>query len=236
MTDAEQTLRHHRALAEPSRVQILADITAHGPVDAQTLAERVGLHPNTVRAHLAALTDAGLVRSEQLRGPGRGRPRLAYSATGAEQTALRRYRLLAEILTTLVARSAADNRQELEAIGEAWGHHLVDSPPPFAQVAETEALDRLTTMLGESGFAPSVEQEADGARILMRPCPFLELAHRHPDVVCPVHLGLMRGALHELGGTLRPTRLDPFVREDLCVAHLAAVRDAAPPNPTDVEV
>ena len=55
----------------------------------------------------------------------------------------------------------------------------------------------------------------------MQPCPFLELARRHEEVVCPIHLGLMRGALSELGARTTATKLEPFVRPELCVAHLA---------------
>ncbi len=58
----------------------------------------------------------------------------------------------------------------------------------------------------------------------VRPCPFVELARRHQEVVCPIHLGLIRGALAELGATTSATKLEPFVRADLCVAHLAAAR------------
>jgi predicted ArsR family transcriptional regulator len=54
----------------------------------------------------------------------------------------------------------------------------------------------------------------------MRPCPFGELAADHRSVVCPVHLGLMRGALDALGAPVEAASLEPFVRPDLCVAHL----------------
>jgi predicted ArsR family transcriptional regulator len=40
-------------------------------------------------------------------------------------------------------------------------------------------------------------------------------------VVCPVHLGLMRGVLESAGAAVTVDRLDPFVHPDLCVAHLA---------------
>jgi len=36
--------------------------------------------------------------------------------------------------------------------------------------------------------------------------------------------GLIRGALTELGATTRATKLEPFVRPDLCVARLAGAR------------
>ena len=228
VSDPERARLRHRALADPSRARILAEIADHGPLDSRAIAERVSLHPNTVRSHLAALAEAGLVASERLPAEGRGRPRHAYRSTGDEQTELRRYRLLAEILTTLVARSGTAAAPELEEIGELWGHHLVDSPPPLATVDADDALERVVDLLDESGFSPRVERTHRELRILMEPCPFLELARRHPEVVCPIHLGIVRGALAELGGALTATRLEPFVTPDLCVVHLAG--RGAPPS------
>ena len=83
MSPDEQMLRRHRALAEPSRARILAELADAGPLDARELAERVDLHVNTVRVHVNALADAGLVESETLPPNGRGRPRVAYRATAA---------------------------------------------------------------------------------------------------------------------------------------------------------
>ena len=218
----DRSLRRHRALADPSRVRILAELTERGPLDARELAEHVGLHVNTVRVHLNALSEAGLVSSETLPPQGRGRPRVAYRATAAAgEEAGRRYRLLAEILTALVARFGADAAAQLEEIGEAWGGYLVEAPPPFAGLSDEEAVTRLIGLLDEIGFQPSLEERARGRRILMRPCPFFELARAHQDVICPIHLGLIRGALAELGGKTRATKLEPFAQPDLCVLHLA---------------
>ena len=220
--ETEQALRRHRALADPSRARILSWLADEGPQDARELARRVGLHVNTVRVHLNALTEAGLAETETAPSQGRGRPRLLYRATAAAaEDGGRRYRLLAEILTALVARFGAKATAQLEEIGEAWGHYLVDSPPPFAGVSDTEAVERLVELLDEVGFQPALDTGKRGRRILMRPCPFLELAQRHQEVVCPIHLGLIRGALAELGAKTSATKLEPFVRPDLCVAHLA---------------
>ena len=54
--------------------------------------------------------------------------------------------------------------------------------------------------------------------------PFLELARPHQQVIFPSHLGLTRGALAEAGAKTRATKLEPFVRSDLCVARLAGGR------------
>ena len=218
----EQARRRHRALADPSRAGILAELADAGPLDARELAERVGLHVNTVRVHLNALAEAGLVESETLPPQGRGRPRVAYrAAAAAGEVGARRYRLLAEILTALVARLGPEAAEQLEEIGEAWGRYLVETPPPYAELGDREAVERLVGLLAEIGFEPELAQTPRGRRILMRPCPFLELARAHQDVICPIHLGLMRGALAELGARTRATKLEPFVRPDLCVARLA---------------
>jgi predicted ArsR family transcriptional regulator len=219
--DARHALRRHRALSDPSRARILAELAEDGPLDARELARRVGLHVSTVRVHLAALAEAELVSSEALPPAGRGRPRLVHRAVAAEPEEGRRYRLLAEILAALVARFGPGAAAQLEEIGEAWGHYLVDSPPPYATVPDEEAVERLVALLADVGFRPELEA-GRRRRILMRPCPFLELARRHPDVVCPIHLGLMRGALAELGARTTAATLEPFVRPDLCVAQLAA--------------
>ncbi len=218
----EQALRRHRALADPSRARLLAELADHGPLDARQLAERVGLHVNTVRVHLNALAEVGLVESETLPPAGRGRPRVAYRASAAaSEEGGRRYRLLAEILTGLVARFGPAAAEQLVEIGAAWGRYLVEAPPPYAELSDEEAVERLLGLLAEIGFEPRLERSGRRRRILMRPCPFLELARAHQDVICPIHLGLIQGGLAELGAKTRATKLEPFVRPDLCVAHLA---------------
>ena len=124
--DEERVRRRYRALADPSRARILAALVDVGPLDTRELSERVGLHVNTVRVHLGVLADGGLVAAEALPPQGRGRPRLAYRAVDeSPDDGGRHYRLLAEILATLVARDGGEATERLDAIGEAWGRHLV---------------------------------------------------------------------------------------------------------------
>lgn len=217
----ERTLRRYRALADPSRARILAELEDTGQLDARQLAERVGLHVNTVRVHLNVLAEAGLVESETLRTRARGRPRIAYRPTidvGDEGS--RRYRLLAEILTELVAR-CGPGAAELEDVGEAWGRYFAEAPPA-AKLSDDEAVAKLIELLARVGFEPQLARDGQGQKIMMRRCPFLELARSHQEIICPIHNGLMRGALAELGAATRATALEPFVRPDLCVARLAA--------------
>ena len=75
----------------------------------------------------------------------------------------------------------------------------------------------------ELGFSPEPE-ERDGAgeyRLRLLHCPFREVAQHHQDVICALHLGLMRGALARMRAPVTADRLDPFVDPSLCVAHLS---------------
>ena len=70
-------------------------------------------------------------------------------------------------------------------------------------------------MLGDLGFAP-VPQEDDPAQVRLTRCPLLEAAHRHPEVVCGVHLGIVRGALAQLGADPSGAGLVPFAEPGAC--------------------
>ena len=78
-------------------------------------------------------------------------------------------------------------------------------------------------MLDELDFAPEPVADRPGPpdRVRLRHCPFLELAEPHRDLVCPLHLGLMQGALAELRAPITVTALIPFAEPTACLAHLA---------------
>ena len=76
----------------------------------------------------------------------------------------------------------------------------------------------------ELGFAPQAEAAGGGGkyRLCLRQCPFREVAQHHQEVICSLHLGLMRGALARTLAPVTADRLDPFVKPSLCVARLTA--------------
>lgn len=216
--------RIHRALSSPVRSQIV-DVLRVGEAaqDVQMLADHLGLHVNTVRAHLTLLENAGLVASEPEERDRPGRPRLVYRATGAADDLGEGagYRFLAQILAGHLAATATDPSQAAEQAGAAWGHFLVRRPPPFSSITPDEAIEHIVGLLTDFGFLPELDDQApDAPRILLRRCPFLDVARDHPEVVCSIHLGLMRGALDELGAAVEATDLLPFVAPNLCVSHL----------------
>jgi len=46
-------------------------------------------------------------------------------------------------------------------------------------------------------------------------------------VVCPIHLGLMRGAMEAWESPVTVDRLEAFAEPGLCVAHLAPAGDGS---------
>jgi predicted ArsR family transcriptional regulator len=208
-----------------SRGRVLEVLRAAGePVDVREIAGRTGLHPNTVRFHLEGLVDTGLAerKAEERNRP--GRPRMVYRARAGEAiTAQRSYRLLAEMLTGLVADTLPHPQSPAVAAGEVWGRYLAERPAPLRRVDAKEAIRRLSAVLADAGFAPGPIGDLREPVLPLRHCPFREVAEQHLDLVCSLHLGLMRGVLAEVRAPLVADRLEPFVEPSLCLAHLAPV-------------
>ena len=90
-----------------------------------------------------------------------------------------------------------------------------------------EAIEKLTAALAEIGFAPEAVAEESGCQLRLHQCPFREVAERHQDVVCALHLGLMQGVLEQFRAPVTADRLQPFAEPSVCVAELS-VREAPP--------
>ncbi|MGH3395661.1 MAG: helix-turn-helix transcriptional regulator, partial [Streptosporangiaceae bacterium] len=180
---------------------------ANGPVSVQEIAERSGLHPNTARYHLDLLVDAGLATRGPRPQATPGRPSMAYRATDGDGPAgQRHYRLLAEMLTSLIAGVIPEPGEAAAEAGREWGHYITEQPPPYQRLDAAQAIEKLTAALDEIGFAPEAVAgdaaeavaEDGGRQLRLHQCPFREVAERHQDVVCALHLGLMQGVLAEL--------------------------------------
>jgi predicted ArsR family transcriptional regulator len=205
---------------------------AGGPIGVHEVATRTGLHPNTARFHLDGLVDAGLAERQVEDRSQPGRPRTVYNATATDAiTGQRSYRLLAEMLTGLVADVLPQPEKAAAEAGRAWGRYLADRPAPSQRVDAEEAIRRLTTVLADAGFAPGAVRDPAKPVIPLRHCPFREIAEQHREVVCSLHLGLMQGVLAEVRAPLTADRLEPFVEPTLCLAHLTPTKQR-PSSPT----
>ncbi len=217
------SLRTHKALSDVSRLRILEELRGQGLLDSRELGKRVGLHPNTIRSHVDQLIEAGLARAQTAAPVGRGRPRVLYEAVADGEAAQQSgYRLLAQILASYLATSERP-QAVAESAGRAWGRYLTEKPSSFAGVSANEATRKVVQLFSELGFMPEAVAESDERRILLHRCPFREVARSNQTVVCAVHLGMLKGALAEMGAPLQATQLEPFVEPTLCIAHLREV-------------
>lgn len=207
--------------ASGKRADVLALLrTAGRAMSVAEVADATDLHINTARFHLDGLVEDGLAHRQSEPRSVPGRPRVLYSAEGPSPGP-RSYALLAEMLTGLVSSLKDAGPAAVEA-GRAWGRHLVERAAPSERVDRQEAVHRLERVLDAVGFRPEVGDATADTEIRLHHCPFREVAERHTDVVCAIHLGLMQGALAELNAPVEATTLQPWVTPNLCVARLRA--------------
>lgn len=188
------------------------------PLSILAIADTIGVHPNTVRFHLDSLLGDGQVEQVEpaRRGPGRP-PSMFQAVRQMDRGGTRHYQLLAEILINGLAAEENSSARAVAA-GRSWGERL---PAPDDMGVE-ESIEHLVGLLDELGFAPD-RRESDGEQLVgLRHCPFLELAEVRSSVVCPIHLGLMQGALESWSAPITVDRLEAFVEPDLCLTHLTA--------------
>ena len=170
------------------------------------------------------------------------------AAPGRHGAAAAEYVALAAAFAERLAERGGDPGADARAIGKAWGAGLVardEAVVDDGQAAHTvvddstdpSTSDRVIGLLDRLGFSPAVEQTARARRdrrhrhprdgrhparrtVLLRTCPLLDAARRHPEVVCEVHLGLVAGALEALDEPSEDLRLEPFARPGACVLAL----------------
>ena len=213
----------HKALADDTRYRLYRYLRLSGrPVSVRELSTRLSLHPNTLRPHLRRLEEAGLVASEVHRGATVGRPQVLFAALDREGREGRDYRLLGEILASLLTN--ARQRDRAETIAREWGAYLVGRsvPRPGARGPSGPNLAVLQEALAAAGFDPRFRRRgAKTVEISLRDCPFRDLLEEHRELVCAVHKGLLEGMLGASRPSLRMTEFEPLA-ERTAVCRLVA--------------
>jgi predicted ArsR family transcriptional regulator len=190
-----------KALADETRYAVYRELASSpAALSAPDLAERLGVHANTVRLHLERLRDAGLVDAEAVHRGTVGRPQhLYFLAPGAPSLGFDppAHALLAGLLAALAERVGADPDDAADT-GHAWGAEA------GRRTRSRSCVRALSGELERLGFEPS-EAAGDGTsegavRIDFLHCPFRELAEAYPELVCNLHRGLCEGLVDEVGG------------------------------------
>ena len=212
------------ALAVASRLRVLDALRASEyPLDVRELAAACGLHVSTARFHLDVLVNAGLVISATEQSGTRGRPRRLYlpASRGAAAGGQTGYELLSGILAANWAGDHSERAARAERAGWDWaGRRGPGSAVPAATLAD--AAQHVNAVFAELGFEPDLARDGDNLEIRLHACPFRAVAAEHPDVVCSVHLGLLRRTLADVDAPAATVSLQPFVQPHLCLTRIGA--------------
>jgi predicted ArsR family transcriptional regulator len=206
-------------LADQLRQRLYRFVAAQpGPVTRDQAAAGVGISRKLAAFHLDKLTAAGLLEATApdaaSRRPGPGRAPKAYQPAPTEVAVSipqRRYDALGDVLAQAIvadgpastARRAAHQlaRQRGQALGEQ-----VRSQRRLGRLGPERALTVLSELLGACGYQPARAP----ARLLLRNCPFQQLARRAPELVCGLNQQFLAGLLAGLGAR----RVDAVLQSD----------------------
>jgi predicted ArsR family transcriptional regulator len=193
-----------RVLGDNTRYAIYLELArSPRPVVTAEIAERLGLHPNTVRPHLDRMREVGLLEvAADARGEV-GRPQHRYSlapdapSLGLEPPTMPMLARMVLSMAQRVGASPADAVAVGETEGAARAARYADAP---------SALEALVADLDRLGFDPIVADGGDPAAsdavtavVAFANCPFADLAQAHPDLVCGLHRGLVAGFVAQMG-------------------------------------
>lgn len=202
----------------PTRRRVLAQLQEEAnPTPIEALSTSLGLHANTVRFHLDALLEDGLVRRVTENRTRQGRPRVLFTATPSGPSVSDvPYQGLVSALLAHVRTIETPDRRVAEQIGEEWGRSLVTA-------GQVTSPDELVAVVNGLGMTSRLATTDDGLQLQIVRCPFRDITITGDTTVCRIHLGLMRGFLAAGGAHHTVTELVPWVTPELCLAKLQQV-------------
>ncbi len=220
----------YRALASKSRADILK-LMYKKPRNIEELAEKLGLRPITVRHHVQALMEAGLVESYEERSGKSGRPTNYYRIpkllplVGFPE---RRYFLLSSFLLDTIGRKIGEQKTKemMAKAGYEMGKDTVKtleqertvgrwSPKEFVEIFVKGYLE-------ETGAEPEIVSESD-KRVVYRlhNCIFSELSLKNPDLMCDVlHRKFHQGICVAMGKNVKDSQKTCMGHGDTFCEHI----------------
>jgi predicted ArsR family transcriptional regulator len=219
------------ALSEPTRRALYEHVAAAGDwVSRDAAADAAGIERGTAAHHLDRLAADGLLEVDYRRlsgrqGPGAGRPAKLYRRARRDfDVALppRDYALAGRLLAEAVDRSRAEGTEiteALDAVATAEGRRLAQGIGyRLRRTRARSPASRRRAVLGaleDQGFEP---QPVDDGTVVLRNCPFHQLAQQHTELICGMNLCFLKTAVEDAGETGFEARLEP--QEGLCCVKL----------------
>jgi len=240
-------------LDDPVRARLYQFVSeSTEPVGRDEAAAAIGIGRALAAYHLDKLVGLGLLTASYQRaagrtGPGAGRPAKIYTRSGREFSVTvppRDYELAAHLLASAVesdrgglCREAL--RDAAREFGADLGRHCLagltrsDGARQSVEIAQSlsspsptqgspSALRIIESALRDHGFEPCRD---DDGTVLLRNCPFHQLASQHPDVVCGMSLALIEGLVAALGASGGRAALDP--RPGRCCVVIGTAKPAS---------
>ncbi|GAB3614230.1 helix-turn-helix transcriptional regulator [Humibacter ginsengisoli] len=209
-----ESLTRISALADPVRQRLYEFVASRdAPVGRDAAAESAGISRTLAAYHLDRLAEVGLLevsyaRQNDRTGPGAGRPAKQYARSESEVSVTvppRDFGLLARLLAT------AAEADETGVVGTALNRAAVDEG-----VEAGRRGGELIGCLRESGYEPAVDDDGD---IVLRNCPFHQVAQRQTELVCGMNHALVRGILSGTGDDPDRAELAPCPGRCCVVIH-----------------
>jgi predicted ArsR family transcriptional regulator len=207
-------------LADELRQRLYRFIAAQPhPVTRDQAAAAVGISRKLAAFHLDKLTAAGLLEATTpdpaSRRPGPGRTPKAYQAAAAEVTISipqRRYDALGEVLAQAIVADgpASTTRHTAHQLARNRGQALgerVRTQRRLGRLGPERALTVIGELLAGCGYAPA--RAPTQLQLVLRNCPFRQLARRAPELVCGLNQDFLAGLLaglqtHRIDAVLQP--------------------------------
>ena len=206
-------------LADELRQRLYRFVAAQpGPVTRDEAAAAVGISRKLAAFHLDKLAAAGLLEATTpdpaSRRPGPGRTPKAYRPAAAEVTLSipqRRYDALGDVLAQAIVADgpASTTRHTAQQLARERGVALgerVRAQRRLGRLGPERALTVIGELLGACGYAPARAP----TQLLLRNCPFQQLARRAPELVCGLNQQFLAGLL----AGLRSRRVDAVLQPD----------------------
>jgi predicted ArsR family transcriptional regulator len=221
----------YRTLASPSRIQILR-LLYRKPLSVEEISQKMTLQTITIRHHLQALTEAGIVKYHEERSGGVGRPRAYYSIVKTLPSTSfpkRQYQALSEYLISGMVEEFGVKKTNafLKKIGIRTGEAAIRELESKHNIKSWSQKEYEKYVIGEylegEGAEPEVIETTTNKIVYrLHNCLFHELSTRMPEIMCDVlHESFHEGVSKAIGKDLRITRAtcmghgDPYC-EHIC--------------------